>query len=133
MIDDLNSIIIQQQTIIHNLNNTVVFLNETVTVLNSTGFGLPDYDSGWISLGGEFNNIVHNLGTKHLFVYVVGRDSAGNVHHIQYGGAICDIYGTKRGAWWSLGSDNTINVYKELGDNSMWDTCRVLIWRIPQP
>lgn len=104
-IDSLNSTVIEQRTIINNLNNTmnnlnntvinlnntVTYLNETVTYLNSTGLGTPDPDSGWVNFPTLTGiPITHNLGTMDIIVYMWGKDAWGGIHQRAFGGDICN-------------------------------------------
>lgn len=132
-INNLNNTVIELQSTTDYLNTTVNYLNQTVAILNSTrGLGTPDYDSGVLSLQYGYNYFAHNLNTTQLFVYLIGIDSSGEYHQVQYGGAAIDQYGTKRGAWWLLTDKNTILVYKEThtDNNYVWSGCRIMIWKL---
>jgi len=130
-INSLNNTIMQQQTIINNLNETVVILN------NTKGLGTPDYDSGWqsISQGGVIF-LTHNLNTTELLVYLIGRYWSGYEWHHQFAfGGSRDEYHNQQGAWWAA-TNTTINLYRGAQDNASgmpWQYVRVMIWKIPEP
>ncbi len=97
------------------------------------GLGEPDYDSGWRGLhAGYPAKFSHSLGTRDLFVYIVGRSSSGTTLQVHYGG---DTYysgatAIQRGAYWVASDDQYLQVYR-LPDDLNWDEVRVLIWRLP--
>ncbi len=95
-----------------------------------SGFGPPDYDSGWTPIEpSALKNFSHGLGTKDdLFVYVIGRCSERGFNQYHYGFSYQDgnEYGCK---WWV---DDT-TVYVERGKNDEnYNDVRIYIWRIPQ-
>ncbi len=101
-----------------------------------TGIMSPDYDSGWVSLSpNDFTFFVHNLGTKDIFVYLLGKniDASGFVTHQEFfGGA--EIASYYKGVRWSTVSENSneVSVYR-FWDDLWWDEARVLIWKLPPP
>jgi hypothetical protein len=139
-LDELNATVIEQQTIINNLNQAVAYLNETVTILNGTGLGAPDYDSGWRDLpliGGL--HLTHNLNTTDVVVYLIGKYYSNDiavVHQWDYGGSSStgDVEG--HGAFWTELCNTTIAIYRGRTDTSnhiRWEYARVMIWKVPQP
>ena len=95
-----------------------------------TGFGAPNYDSGWVPIDiGEKISLPHGLGTdENLFVYMIGRYYEGLTNQLYYG--LCYWGQLVVGAGWTL--DDTC-VYVERGEADFdWDEVRVYIWRIPQ-
>jgi hypothetical protein len=146
LIDNLNSTVREQQTIISNLNNTVVCLNETVNILNSTGFGVPDYDSDWVSsVQSQVITFTHNLNTNasELLVYILGRDYnpitlQWYTHQWYIGGyQYFDPLDVQHlgGVYWDSSDNNSIRVCNLAHnyDGNLWEYIRVKIWKIPQP
>lgn len=100
-------------------------------------WGAPDYDSGWVSMPDRFLSLTHNLGTKELFVYFIGRNSLGVIHQFSYGEDWFYDYQTsmewkQTGATWDINSDNEILVTRSW-DDANWDEVRVLLWKLPEP
>ena len=101
-----------------------------------TGIMSPDYDSGWVSLNiNAFTFFEHNLGTKDIFVYLLGKniEASGVVtHQLYFGGS--EMAGYYKGVRWSTSSENSneVSVYR-LWDDLLWDEARVLIWKLPPP
>jgi len=98
------------------------------------GFGAPDYDSGWVSFEIVSSSLDHGLGTKNLFVYLVGRqfslfEPAGWRTHQKKIGTDNDG-GDLWGVYWSLIDENTIYVQRAV-DEWRWEYFRVYIWIIP--
>jgi hypothetical protein len=101
------------------------------------GFGVPDYDSGWMIINPGTNvNLTHNLGTDELLVYLYGRfrstlaDTRWIYHQTNFG---TNIFGlgdewVQRGAKWSS-DENWVVVFREYTDES-WEQFRVIIWKI---
>lgn len=94
------------------------------------GFGAPDYDSWWQPINpGDYLTLTHNLGTTGLFVYVIGKDSQGDVHQVYYG--VNTHYNPNRleyGVhWWLRGNDIWIS---RMSDDVAWDEVRVCLWII---
>jgi hypothetical protein len=90
----------------------------------------PAYDSGWTAIS-ERVVLNHGLGTKSLFVYMVGRTDpslADYVHQAFYG--MCDYNGEAQGARWTLLDDNRIEVLRGPQD-TYWHEFRVYIWILP--
>ena len=111
------------------------------------GFNTPDYDSGWIDIeqGGNVE-VNHNLGTRNLFVYLIGARTHENedlIHQHHYG---TEAYGLDaitpnggidtdfidRGVWWLINGENEIKIVRVWDDND-WHRFRVLLWRLPEP
>lgn len=94
------------------------------------GFGLPDYDSGWTSIGaGDIEYFDHGLETKDdLFVYVIGRYSEDEFNQYFYG---FSYEGENQyGSSWSV-DDTTVYVQRGTEDED-WEEVRIYIWRILQ-
>jgi len=97
------------------------------------GFGAPDYDSGWVSFESVSSSLDHGLGTKNLFVYLVGRqfsllEPAGwRTHQKKIG--TDDDGDDLWGVYWSLIDENTIYVQRAF-DEWRWEYFRVYIWII---
>lgn len=96
----------------------------------------PAYDSGWVAFnpGQTVITLEHNLGTRELFVYMVGLHIDHDVvHQFAYGSDSYldrndDLY-KDWGARWRLSDDNTINVIRGQQD-LWWQEIRVYIWVI---
>lgn len=97
------------------------------------GFGAPDYDSGWQAISpNEVLVLTHNLGTRELFVYMVGKTIAGNVHQLYYGGDVHYNPGLLVvGAYWRLPNINDIWLTR-MSDDALvtWAEVRVYLWII---
>jgi len=137
-IEVLNATIIDQQNTINYLNEAVIHLNETVMILNGTGLGAPDYDSGWFAMPIGQVVLHHNLGTEELFIYVTGGFLVGERHlieHWAYGTDVfwdihTDDYSTHGVGW--IADDDSIQVIR--GDEDLLNTeVRVMIWKLPEP
>ncbi len=89
----------------------------------------PAYDSGWQAItAGTYLTLTHNLGTKELFVYMVGKDTTGTIGTMFYGSDLED--GLWRGAYFRINAENTIDI-RRLADDAVWVEVRVYIWVIP--
>jgi hypothetical protein len=120
-IDLLNQTLIEQQEVINDLIETVLFLNST------RGLGLPDYDSGWVLMSQEEElTLAHNLNTTDLLVYIVGKLPSG-IHQIYYG---C-CHATEEGLYWEYLSNTTITMLRAKYDVHWGNGVRVRIWKIP--
>lgn len=91
--------------------------------------GLPDYDSGWVSISqGEVKNFTHNLNTVDALVYVTGKSELGSISQNRIGG---DFDGTfQNGLRWYLLTNSTITVKRLDDDWGNYDQVRVMIWKI---
>jgi len=95
----------------------------------------PAYDSGWVAFNpGQGVTLEHNLGTRELFVYMVGLHIDHDVvHQMAYGSDSYldrdDNLYKEWGARWWLPSDNTIYVSRRQAD-LWWQEIRVYIWVI---
>ncbi|MGD2066469.1 MAG: hypothetical protein PVI43_04800 [Candidatus Bathyarchaeota archaeon] len=79
------------------------------------GFGAPDYDSGWMTIEGVALNLVHNLGTQEILVYLYSKNPTtgainGGVH-----------------TFWIM-DDNTLQIIRSPDMDTI--DFRVLIWII---
>jgi hypothetical protein len=102
---------------------------------------VPDYDSGWVSLGtGAATTLPHNLGgdADDYFVDAQYR-YAGDTNRRYYGGAdfgATAFGGTREddrvGAYWRSLTSSSITVYRRPEDNYA-SQVRIRIWRIPKP
>jgi len=127
-------------------------LEESVSVIEDVpiiGFNTPDFDSGWIeiiedSAGARFAFVRHDLGTKNLFVYLLGSEvyeSGGKiitqVHQLAIGRDIYDDANHDRGVYWHTQDDYGLWVSRSSDDNfynrNFWEEVRVLIWVLPDP
>ncbi len=89
----------------------------------------PAYDSGWQAITADtYLTLTHNLGTKELFVYMVGKDSFGSIGTMFYGSDLEN--GTWRGAYFRITAENSIDI-RRLVDDGVWVEVRVYIWVIP--
>jgi len=89
----------------------------------------PAYDSGWVAITADtYLTLTHNLGTKELFVYMVGKDITGTIGTMFYGSDLDD--GLWRGAYFRINAENTIDI-RRLADDAVWVEVRVYIWIIP--
>jgi hypothetical protein len=114
------------------LSNAKILFEEFENQLEQfqTGFGPPDYDSGWNLIDtGEELTLRHGLATTDdLFVYMIGRYFDGLTNQLYYG--LCYWGQFEVGCGWAI-DDTNIHVYRGEVD-SHWDEVRVYIWRIPQ-
>ena len=97
---------------------------------SASGFGSPDYDSGWTPIGaGDLEFFEHGLGTKDdLFVYVIGRYSESEFNQYNYG---FSYEGENQyGSSWSV-DDTTVYVQRGMDDEDC-EEVRIYIWRIQQ-
>lgn len=111
------------------------------------GFNTPDFDSGWIDIeqGGTVE-VNHNLGTRNLFVYLIGALTHENedfIHQHHYG---TEAYGLDvitpnggidtdfidRGVWWHISDENKLKITR-VWDDYDWHRFRVLLWRLSEP
>jgi len=91
--------------------------------------GAPAYDSGWQAITADsYLTLTHNLGTKELFVYMIGKDVTGTIGTMFYGSDLED--GSWRGAYFRIDAENTIDI-RRLPDDAVWQEVRVYIWVIP--
>lgn len=100
----------------------------------SSGFGEPDFDSGWTSIKkGQTINWGHKYGSN-ILVYVLGRvdgaaDKIAMIHQTHLGMEIYDT--TKTGLiWYIIDGKDEITVSRSPIDEK-WDQARVMIWEIP--
>ncbi|UCE29662.1 MAG: hypothetical protein JSV85_02800 [Candidatus Bathyarchaeota archaeon] len=90
--------------------------------------GAPAYDSGWQAITADtYLTLTHNLGTKELFVYMLGKDVVGTIGTMFYGSDLEN--GTWRGAYFRINAENTIDI-RRLADDAVWLEVRVYIWVI---
>lgn len=142
-----------KDTEIASLSDTVSDLEAQLSQIEASiadpviGFNTPDYDSGWIDIdqGGSVD-VNHNLGTKNLFVYLIGARTLENedLIHQQHFGA--EAYGLPeitpsggvatdfidRGVFWHIRNDDQIKIVRVWDDND-WHRFRVLLWQLPEP
>ena len=101
----------------------------------------PDYDTGWISLGGVVLEMDFNLEETDTFVYLIGRyyiDGFGYTVHQR------DIGSNSEGRSWSMRpklidevgdeyvTDPSKTLLSILGANTnRWEEFRVMVWIIP--
>ena len=111
------------------------------------GFNTPDFDSGWVDIeqGGTVE-VNHNLGTRNLFVYLIGARTHANedlIHQNHFGaeayglpeitpngGVVTDFI--DRGVFWHITDENKIRVIR-VWDDIDWHRFRVLLWQLPEP
>ena len=102
-----------------------------VTTVSSTqaSIGLPDYDSGWVSISNNQNlNLTHNLGTTEVLVYVLGRENGEwGINQIHYG--IDNDGSFSYGVWFDSLTNTSINLLRG-SHGSYWQEVRVRIWKI---
>ena len=114
------------------LSNAKVLFESIETELTGleSGFGPPDYDSGWNPIDtGEELTLPHGLDTTDgLFVYMIGRYFDGFTNQLFYG--LCYWGQLEVGCGWAI-DDTNVHIYRGEVD-SHWDEIRVYIWRIPQ-
>lgn len=92
------------------------------------GFGTPDYDSGWRTIGqAEELTLAHLLGTTNVCVYLVGKRSDGLIHQADYGWSLAGISNERHGAAWHNLDANFIKIIRG-GDDMNWVEVRVMIW-----
>jgi len=105
------------------------------------GILTPDFDSGWVTIpdtgsGADILQIDHNLGTKDIFVYMIGKDQWGFTHQGSYGGYL-DSAGRDTGAHWAALTENMTQVWRNHDDqvwgSPRWVDVRLLIWKLPEP
>jgi hypothetical protein len=86
---------------------------------------VPVYDSGWVSVLGNYSWRVfeHGLNTTEVLVYVIRNNSLYDINQWS-GGA--DIN-------WLRLSDNEITVRAESYPDLSYDEIRVMIWKIAEP
>ena len=110
-----------------------IFLTLVVVSNTQASIGLPDYDSGWVSINqGQTLTLTHNLGTKEVLVYIISNRTNG-ITQIYQGG---EIYWTESppqnnyvGLYWhSLG--NTTIAISRYSSDLWWSQVRVMIWKI---
>ena len=94
-------------------------------------FPNPDYDSGWVTTTDAGATINHNLGTKELFVYMIGK-TGDKIHQLDFGTDMIITEGDlfEYGAYWETDGENTILIWRGV-DDSFWVEVRVLIWKLP--
>ena len=140
------------QAKVNSLTNTVTEqqaqiseLQTLVDIMNATKLGKPDYDSGWTSIASaQILMFTHNLGTKELLVYVIGKDSVSDwnpstgdytwnigINQWVYGSG-ADCGNVDRGLYWMHLDETTIQVRRG-EDDIKWDEVRVMLWKIPEP
>jgi hypothetical protein len=98
----------------------------------------PDYDSGWVDLPIRSSiTLTHNLGTRDLYVYMIGR-FGDDTHNHAVGGdywydtSISEYRG--RGAYWYTEGVNSMKIHHYRGDERFaynWGEVRVLAWKLP--
>jgi hypothetical protein len=94
------------------------------------GFGTPDYDSGWRDIAtGQTLTLAHVLKTTNVYVYVVGKNAAGEIHQSDYGWLTTGLGTSKYGLNWISMDADLIKVTR--GDiDGNWGQVRVMIWII---
>ena len=129
-------------------------LEAKVTELEGSGgqatlaLSTADYDSGWRTLSkGSMKKIRHKLGTKHLLVYIIGKEweESGQfwyVHQKHYGGywyynhpptSNGEVHSHPLmeyqfvGLWWWTDARNYIWVERGADDYDQWEGVRVYI------
>ena len=93
------------------------------------GFGLPQYDSGWVSLTtGQTKILTHSLGTEDTLVYCECKASSGDgrgINHRVYGG---DTDG--HSGYWQEKTTTKITVLRGPSDNALCEKIRVRMWKL---
>ena len=94
----------------------------------------PAYDSGWVEMDPGPLWLTHNLNTRELFIYVLGReDDDSKIHQRYYGGAhwYDSVYEQNDafGLYWYPQTENTFYLYR-FGDDFCWRQVRVMLWKI---
>ena len=104
---------------------------------------LPDYDSGWVSLGAgaSATTLTHNLGgsTDDYLVDMTYRSNSSGINRRYFGGADFGAtsfgggYEDERvGAYWRSLTNNTVTVYRRPEDDYAPEV-RIRIWVMPKP
>ena len=110
------------------VNHPEYFTEEQIIdLIGMYSLGAADYDSGWVNQPSESIIFQHNLGTKDVFVYVLGKDKDavnGWVHQINFDG--------KDGVTWYADTIDKILLLRNT-DEVYWNEVRVLIWKLPSP
>jgi hypothetical protein len=100
--------------------------------LGSSGFTLPDFDSGCISISPiETVEINHNLETSDVLVYAYGRTGTF-VHQVALGGDTHQVENDNfqhHGLVWHGLTNQSLFVERGL-DDLFWEEFRILIWAI---
>ena len=119
------------------LEAKIVELEAKVAELEESGsqatlaLSIPDFESKWKTiLPGETKEIRHNLGTRKLFVYILGKDpmvGGFRFHQIYYG--MEKHQGYYMGLYWDALTKNKIRVIRGSSDTS-WEYFRVYIWKL---
>lgn len=98
------------------------------------GLPRPDYDSGWnLYTPGMTRTFEHNLSSKYLLVYLVGRQFGHTIIRWYVEGSYYldpTGHGWYIGAQWTIEDENSIEVQR-LIDDGLYHEIRVLIWKIP--
>ena len=100
-------------------------------------FPIPDYDSGWVSIGqGEQKVLTHKLGgnADNYFVDMESKTTSGNygIHQFNHGGDKWWVIGnpnsTYFGVFWLRLNTRSITVIR-WNDDIRSDNIRVRIWK----
>lgn len=127
-VDILNSTVEELRSQIAEMNTTIGDLQTSLTILNATKLGVPDYDSGWVIIGqNEEVILTHSLGTTEVLVYTIGKGPAGNTQ-MYYGWE--HVGANTYGLHWRSLTASTIKVWRAIND-TVWTQVRVLIWKTP--
>jgi hypothetical protein len=131
------------------LEGRVTFIEDSLTYLAGVIGPLalkPEYDSGWIDAPPASNAMVdalvlkHNLGTKDLFVYVVGRNtysvspSEEDIYTHQdylHQNRFYDPEWRVIGSCWRAYEEDSITIHRGQDDWNWDEMIRVLIWKLP--
>lgn len=86
----------------------------------------PAFDSGWIFVPkNTWFLIQHNLNTRELYVYVIGKE----IQNATYSYTYQWIYG--EALVWNIDSADNIRIFVD-GRWEMYDMVRVMLWKINQ-
>ena len=95
------------------------------------GFGAPDYDSQWRTIGPGITLNLGTLPTSNVLVYMIGKQTGVWTydHQIHYGGEI--VLGSDgfdyQGVYWRINPDNVLVVHRWSADQ-YWQQVRVRVW-----
>jgi hypothetical protein len=134
---DVIRLVLDQVEKIHDLETRIAVL-ETCGSECKHNFPPPDYDSGWVDIGLNYDYpFHHNLDTMDYLVYIMNNDEEvrDQFHNYAAGGEAFVRNGEllDMGTHWKA-TKNTLYVYRSIDDSRAYlasDYVRVLLWKIP--